>query len=292
MTDRVTTRRWRRAHGPVPREAYAGRVAVVTGAGGQIGRCLMADLEMGGATVVGLDLPGACPPGDTRYLPCDITDEGQVRHAFATVDERHGALDLLVLGAGISAIGAVEDHDLATHRRVLEVTHLGAVACLRNALPALRRSSGRVVLIGSVAGFAPVLGRPPYVAAKHAVTGLFTTVRPELTAQGIGVTICHPTFVTGGMAEARERPPGARRATTGREVSPQDVSTALLRGADMGKDVVLVGRTARLAWVVSRHLPRLYVRLMARRLRAGTSRAGDTAGVPRGDGPSGTEGHP
>lgn len=250
---------------------YAGAVAVVTGAGGQIGRSLMAELSSRGATAVGLDLRRACPEGDDRYLPCDITDEEQVRDAFAEVGSRHTGIDLLIHGAGVSAIGRFEDHDLATHRRVMEVTHFGAVACTLAALPLLRAARGRVVLIGSVAGFAPVLGRPPYVAAKHAATGLFETLRPELAAQGVAVTLCHPTFVTGGMSEATGRAPGVARATSGKEITPGEVAAALLDGAADGGDLVLVGRTARLAWVASRHVPRVYARLMARRLRAATA---------------------
>ena len=245
-----------------------GTVAVVTGAGGQIGRRLMADLEARGAAVVGLDLPGALPEGDERYLACDITDEARVWETFAALRDRYGRLDLLIHSAGLSAIGGFEDHDLDTHRRVMEVTHLGAVACTLAALPDLRRSHGRVVLIGSVAGFAPVLGRPPYVAAKHAVTGLFTALRAELRADGVGVTNVHPTFVTGGMAEVDRRSQETRRVTTGEELTPQDVSTAVIDGVVRGRDLVLVGRTARLAWYANRFAPRAYTALMERRLRA------------------------
>jgi NAD(P)-dependent dehydrogenase (short-subunit alcohol dehydrogenase family) len=245
-------------------------VAVVTGAGGQIGRCLVTELEGRGFAVIGLDLPASCPQADDRYLPCDITDESQVQQTFETVAARAGAVDLLIHSAGLSAIGHFGDHDLAVHRRVMEVTHLGAVACTLAALPLLRRARGRVVLIGSVAGFAPVLGRPAYVAAKHAATGLFTALRPELAADGIGVTIVHPTFVTGGMAEASERRRGVARATTGEELTPPEVARAVIEGATAGRDLVLVGRTARLAWLVNRASPRLYVTLMSRRLRAAT----------------------
>lgn len=256
------------ARGAAP-DAFAGRFAVVVGAGGQIGRRLLADLERRGATVVGLDLESACPPGDERYLPCDITDEAQVSRVFEALAERSPGIDLLIHSAGLSAIGRFEDHDVATHRRVLEVTHLGAVACTLAALPALRRARGRIVVIGSVAGFAPVLGRPPYVAAKHAVTGLFTALGPELASDGVSVTICHPTFVAGGMSEAAARAGGSERLTTGPEITAADVSTALLDGVAEGAELILVGRTARLAWQASRHAPRLYARLMARRLRAG-----------------------
>jgi NAD(P)-dependent dehydrogenase (short-subunit alcohol dehydrogenase family) len=228
----------------------------------------MTELEERGYAVIGLDLPAACPDDDPRYLPCDITDETQVAQTFGAVGARTDELHLLVHSAGLSAIGRFGDHDLTVHRRVMEVTHFGAVSCTLAALPLLRRARGRVVLIGSVAGFAPVLGRPPYVAAKHAVTGLFTALRPELAPAGVGVTIVHPTFVSGGMAEASDRPRGVTRATTGEELTPPQVARAVAEGAAAGRDVVLVGRTARLSWLVNRVSPRLYATLMVRRLRA------------------------
>lgn len=238
------------------------RVAVVTGAAGQIGRAVLDELTAGGYRAIGLDLPAACPAGDERYHGIDLTDEA----AVATLLPTFGAIDLLVLSAGLSAIGGLTDHGITDHRRVMDVTHFAAVSVTLAALPGLRDAGGRIVLIGSVAGFAPVLGRPAYVAAKHAVTGLFTAVRPELAAMGIGLTIVHPTFVTGGMSEVG-RAAGTTRATTGSEVTAADVATALVTGAERGREVVLVGRTARLAWTVNRLSPRLYMSLMLRRLR-------------------------
>lgn len=255
------------------------RVVVVTGAGGGIGRHLVSGLLGQGRTVVGLDLPAALPalptlpaggaadPDGATWLPCDVTDDAAVRQVFTRIEHEQGSVDLLVLAAGISAIGAFTDHDLAAHRRVMEVTHFGAVSCLQAALPVLRRTGGRVVLLGSVAGFAPVLGRPAYVAAKHAVTGLFTALRPELAREGVRVTIAHPTFVAGGMTEVAPRAAtGPARAVTGAELSSEEVAAAVLAGIAAERDLVLVGRTARLAWQASRHLPRLYARMMTRRL--------------------------
>ena len=236
--------------------------AVVTGAAGQIGSSLLDALTARGYNAVGVDLPAAIPSGDERYRGCDLTDD----EAVATLLSGLGPITLLVHSAGLSAIGAFTDHDVAAHRRVMDVTHFAAVSVTMAAMPALREARGRVVLIGSVAGFASVLGRPAYVAAKHAVTGLFEAIRPELAAAGIGLTIVHPTFVTGGMAEVG-RADGSARATTGEELTAQQVVSALLAGVDRGRDLVLVGRTARLAWVVSRLSPRLYMTLMLRRLR-------------------------
>ncbi len=232
---------------------------MVTGASGRIGRHVVDRLIERGYAVQGLDL---APGPHTRV--CDLADEDAVRAALGDLPR----LDLLVLCAGLSAIGTVDDHDLATHRRVMDGTHFSAVGPLLAALPALRRARGRVVLVGSVAGFAPVLGRPAYVAAKHAVTGLFTALRPELAADGVRVVIVHPTFVTGGMGVADPAGPEGRK-TTGPELTPEQVAQAIVEAAEGRRDVVLVGRTARLAWSVSRHAPRMYTRLMTRRLRAG-----------------------
>jgi short-subunit dehydrogenase len=242
----------------------ADRVSVVTGAAGQIGRCLVDTLTARGYDVVGLDLPAACSD-DPRLRGCDITDDEQVAHVVAGIVEEKRRIDLLIHSAGLSAIGAFTDHDMSVHRKVMDVTHFGAVSVTQAALPGLRNARGRVVLIGSVTGFAPVLGRPPYVAAKHAVTGLFTAIRPELELQGIGVTIVHPTFVTGGMSEAAR---GGERTTSGPEVTAQDVADSLLDGVAHGRDLVLVGRTAKLSWTVNRLAPGLYVKLMLRRLRS------------------------
>uniref|UniRef100_UPI0026333DB0 SDR family NAD(P)-dependent oxidoreductase n=1 Tax=uncultured Nocardioides sp. TaxID=198441 RepID=UPI0026333DB0 len=167
-------------------------VAVVTGAAGAIGTALTATLTDAGYDVVGLDLPMACPAdrlASGTMVGCDITDDAEVRAVFERIVADHGRIDLLVNNAGISAIGAFDDHDVETHRQVLAVNHLGSVSCTQAALAALRESHGHVVVISSVAGFAPVVGRPAYVAAKHAVTGMFESLRPELARDGVGVTL-------------------------------------------------------------------------------------------------------
>ena len=245
------------------------RVAVVTGAAGQIGRALTRALRDDAWTVVELDLPGTVAEATTLH-GVDITDDAAVRRVFDRVLADHGRIDLLVNNAGTSAIGAFTDHDASVHARVMAVNHLGAVSCTQAALPALEASGGRVVVTSSVAGFAPVLGRPAYVAAKHAVTGPFTALRPELARRGVGVTLVHPTFVTGGMGEVAERTGTARRSTTGEEITPADVARAVVAGVRSGRDQVLVGRTARLSWHLNWHLnrllPRTYVKIMTRRL--------------------------
>ncbi|WP_166804937.1 SDR family oxidoreductase [Cryobacterium sp. Sr8] len=240
-------------------------VTVITGAAGGIGRAMMLRFSEAGHTVVGLDLPGACPPDDPSYRVCDITDEAQVNAVFEGIVARYGRIDVLVNNAGLSAVGALLDHDVSVYRRVMEVNYIGALICTRAALPALTRTRGRIVVTSSVTGFAPTVGRPAYVAAKHAVTGLFTALRYELAASGVTVTMVHPTFVTGGMGQASGIDLSVR-TTTGSEISQDDVARAAVRAVRRRRDLVLVGRTAKLAWWGHRISPRGFGYLMNRAL--------------------------
>ncbi|KES04841.1 hypothetical protein BU52_22595 [Streptomyces toyocaensis] len=104
---------------------------------------------------------------------------------------------------------------------------------------------------------------------------MFSALRPELAPQTISITLGRLTFVAGGMAE-ESRTEGVRRATTGPEITADDVAREVLRAVGADHDRVRVGSTAKPAWRVSRPAPRVYAWLMARRLCG----AGDCGFVP------------
>lgn len=243
------------------------RVAAITGGRGAIGTALAARLERDGWRVVALDLPGTGPVGPSApqgWVPMDTTDPASVQAAFDEVATRFGRLDLLVVAAGVTALGSLQDTSDATFRRLMDINFHGAVACLDAARSALREARGHVAVLSSVAGFAPVVGRPAYVASKHALTATLEASRSELATDGIGLTLVHPTFVANELAD--EGGAGGHRSTTGRLVTPAAVADAIVEGVERERDRVLPGRTAWLAWHVNRLAPRLYRRLMTRRL--------------------------
>jgi NAD(P)-dependent dehydrogenase (short-subunit alcohol dehydrogenase family) len=119
----------------------------------------------------------------------DVTDPGQI----AAVAEQVGpALDGLVDNAGIAVAAPLELVPLDELRRQLEVNVVGQVAVLQAVLPALRRSRGRVVFMGSVGGRSalPFLG--PYAASKHALEAIADSLRIELAPLGVDVSIVEP----------------------------------------------------------------------------------------------------
>lgn len=247
-------------------EPAAGRpVALVTGASGAIGTALLAHLAAAGHATVGTDLHDAPTPGVDVDLWCraDVTDAAQVDAAVATAVATFGRLDLLVANAGVTALGTFEQTSDEAFRRVVDVNLHGVVHTLRAGLPHLRATRGRIVVLSSVAGFAPVVGRPAYVASKHAVTGLAEALRHELRADGVGVTVVHPGFLSTAPGDVNA---AAARSATGPELTADEVAAAVVRAVARGSDRVFPGRTATLSRLLHRLSPRLFATLMRARL--------------------------
>jgi NAD(P)-dependent dehydrogenase (short-subunit alcohol dehydrogenase family) len=164
------------------------RAALVTGASSGIGAACAARLAATGWRVfAGVRQAGDAPPGTEEVL-LDVTDAGQIDAAA----ERIGELDALVNNAGIAIAMPIEFIPLDELRRQLEVNVVGQVAVTQAFLPQLRRSRGRIVLVGSIAGRSalPFLGA--YAASKHALEALADTLRVELRPFGIGVSLVEP----------------------------------------------------------------------------------------------------
>lgn len=244
-------------------------VVLVTGAAGTIGRALLRRFTADGWRTVATDLAPASNAEEgpaNLWVAADVTRASDMAAAVQAATDRFGRLDVVVANAGVTALGTFDDTADDAFVRVMDVNLHGAVHTLRAALPALRSSRGTVVAVSSVAGFAPVLGRPAYAASKHAVTGLFRSLRPELARDGVGVTIVYPSFLATAPADQVHRVDGDGRRTTGRPITPDDVARAVVDAVRRRRGEVFVGRLSKVSDVVQRLSPRLYTRLMERRL--------------------------
>ena len=131
--------------------------------------------------------PGEAPAG-TRELVFDVTDRVAVAHAALQVEE----LDALVDNAGIAIAAPLEFLPPEELTRQLDVNVVGQLRVLQAFLPALRRSRGRVVLMGSIGGRSalPFLGA--YAMSKFALEAMADTLRVELAPFGMQVAIIEP----------------------------------------------------------------------------------------------------
>jgi NAD(P)-dependent dehydrogenase (short-subunit alcohol dehydrogenase family) len=262
------------------RRSFDGATVVVSGAGGGLGRALAFRFARGGARIVALDRDTGAVEAVTSELaqagfealafPCDVTDEARCRAAVDAALERFGRIDVLVNNAGISHRSAFAATETAVLRRVVEVNLFGAINLTRHALPALKQARGLIVAVSSVAGFTPLIARTGYSASKHALHGFFGSLRTELAPDGIDVMMVCPSFIATGIDRNALGPDGGAathaQVVVGRRLQPDEVADRVFHGAERSHRLLLIGRTARAAWWVSRLAPSLYERIMMRKL--------------------------
>jgi NAD(P)-dependent dehydrogenase (short-subunit alcohol dehydrogenase family) len=263
------------------RYVFQKKVVVVTGAAGGIGRALCRRFAGGGAVVAALDVDGPGVQGLAAELraagtnacgyACDVTREEQCVAVMAQVVAACGGIDVLVNNAGITHRSAFADTQVAVLRRVMEVNYFGSVHCTKAALSSLAARRGLIVVISSVAGFAPLLGRTGYAASKHALHGLFNSLRTELLAAGVGVTIVCPSFTDTNIARRALDADGSLtrhpQSTLGKLARPEDVADAIYRAAARRRRLAVLSPVGKLARLVSTLWPAYYERRMAAQLQ-------------------------
>ncbi|MGC1351870.1 MAG: SDR family NAD(P)-dependent oxidoreductase [Xanthobacteraceae bacterium] len=194
-----------------PASEYSGRSAVVTGAGGGLGRDIALGLAAKGYIVFGTafsagevsDLKEASG-GRVSLTVCDITKEQAVKTWAAGVSEALGGsgLDLLINNAGILTPGPLEGLPLDAIRHEFDVNVFGAVSVMNAFLPALRKARGRIVQVSTWTASVPLPFNGPSGASKAAIEVLATVYRAELKRFGIDVVVAAAgNMKTGGPAK-------------------------------------------------------------------------------------------
>jgi short-subunit dehydrogenase len=147
-------------------------------------------------------------------IPTDVTDpqacSAMIQHAVS----KFSRIDALINNAGMSMWSTVDDvQDVQLFHQVMAVNFFGSVHCTKLALPFLKETQGRIVVISSVASLTGVPSHSAYCASKHAMNGFFESLRIELAGTGVTVTIVAPDFV---QSEIQERSVGANGQSFGR----------------------------------------------------------------------------
>jgi NAD(P)-dependent dehydrogenase (short-subunit alcohol dehydrogenase family) len=195
-----------------------GKVILITGASGAIGRAVTDAVKSANGTALATDLKAN---GGVDAL--DVTAEADWKLAAADIERKHGRLDGLVNAAGIVAIGTVEQLDFAAWRRVLSVNLDGTFLGCKYSFPLLRKQGGSIVNLSSVSGLVGGHNLAAYNASKGGVSLLSKSVAlygARLTPPVRCNAIC-PAFIEGPMVDAIvqvARDPGAARTKLPRDI--------------------------------------------------------------------------
>ncbi|MBX3619646.1 MAG: SDR family NAD(P)-dependent oxidoreductase [Rhizobacter sp.] len=186
--------------------SFDGRVAIVTGAGGGLGREHALGLAKRGAKVVVNDLgPGAqavadeikAAGGEAIAVSCSVTDFEAVQAMVKTTLDTWGRVDILVNNAGILRDKSFSKMDLADFKLVMDVHLMGAVNCCKAVWDTMRAQKyGRIVNTTSSSGLYGNFGQSNYGAAKMALVGLMQTLSIEGAKDNIRVNCLAPTAHT------------------------------------------------------------------------------------------------
>lgn len=255
------------------------KVVLITGGCAGIGRALAERMAQAGARVVIFDLDQNAIDGlvqhlvdhhnaDALGLRCDVSDVAAVQQAVALVVERFGGIDVLINNAGITHRSRVAETSLAVFERIMAVNFYGALHCTQAALPSLVARNGQIIVLSSLSQYAPVPDRGAYNASKHALHGLFETLRTELA--DVNVMLVCPGYTATDLrknvlvGDGSTAPQPA--LAVGRVASPQDVAESIYQGALKRRRLLVLSNLDWRARLVARCFPRAFEHLLLPRL--------------------------
>ncbi|MBM7061440.1 SDR family oxidoreductase [Pseudomonas sp. UL073] len=262
-------------------KVFERKVVVVSGGCAGIGRALVLRMAQAGARLAILDLEQGELDSLVRHLAdhhnvealglhCDVADATQATEAIARVIERFGGVDVLINNAGITHRSTFAETDLAVFQRIMAVNYFGALHLTKAALPSLLQRQGQIIVLSSLSGFTPLLYRSAYNASKHALHGLFDTLRYEIKGSGVNVMLVCPGFTATDLRKnalvadgsVTRHPPLA----IGKVAAPQDVAEAIYQGALRRRRLLVLSNVDWRARVLARFFPRLFERVLLPRI--------------------------
>jgi NAD(P)-dependent dehydrogenase (short-subunit alcohol dehydrogenase family) len=225
--------------------SLAGEVVAITGGARGIGRATAEALVRQGARVAIGDIESALAEQTAREigagtigLALDVTRRESFERFLTEVEQRLGALDVLINNAGIMPVGPFLEESDRTAQRLVDINLHGVILGSKLALERFApRGGGHLVNVASSAGKAGFAGGATYCATKHAVVGLSEAIRQEFRDRGVRVSIVMPVVVQtelgSGLGDARGFKP----------VTPQDVAAEIVAALQLDRVDVYVPRS-------------------------------------------------
>ncbi len=260
---------------------FAGKVVAVTGAASGIGLAISKRFGRAGARIALIDMDDEGVRFQEKALrtagmeatafPCDVSREENCHLTMQSVIALYGGIDVLVNNAGITQRSSFIHTDTAVYRKVMAINFFGALYCTREAIDSLIARKGTIVVTSSHAGYAPLLGRTGYSASKHALHGLFESLRTEVKEQGVHIMMLCPGFTKtnlqdralDGNGEVTRHP----QSKVGKEDTPEHVAEMVFQGVIKKKRMLVLTPVGKMTYWLTRLAPGWYEKIMANQLK-------------------------
>jgi 3-oxoacyl-[acyl-carrier protein] reductase len=218
-----------------------GKVAIVTGAGRNIGRAIALALAQGGASIV-VNARGNHAEAEAvaREIEAagskalvhigDVANASSVQAMADAAVKQFGRIDILVNNAALRREKPFSEMSYAEWREIMDVTLDGTFHCVKACLPALRKSgAGTIVNIGGLSAHTGAKDRAHVVTAKAGIIGFTRALAHDLASDGIAVNCVVPGVI--GTPRPKDKPEPAHHLThqtiTGERGRPEDVAAAV-----------------------------------------------------------------
>ena len=262
-----------------------GQVAVITGAGGGIGRCLAVALADKGCNLALVDInPEALAATQAAISHSgvssslhhtDITDNLAMQQLAIDVVGEHGGVNILINNAGITIQKSFETHSIEDWQRMIGINFWGLIYGCKYFLPALKDSGktggAHIVNMSSMAGLSGLPNQATYCALKSAVRTLSETLWSELCVDNIGVTAVIPgcvrtEMILATLQESDDVETAAKSYAMAQKigVSAEYAAARIVSAVEKNRLRLRIGKDAVLIDILKRLIPITFTKQMAR----------------------------
>jgi dehydrogenase/reductase SDR family protein 7B len=258
---------------------FKDKVIWITGASSGIGESLVYQLNKYGAKLIissrnkqDLDLVRVkCQNHHNVFvLPLDIGNLDSLEEKAEEAITHFGYIDILINNAGIGQRALVKDTSIEDDQAIMNVNYFGTVALTRAVLPEmLKKNYGHIVVVSSIVGKYGVPYRSSYNASKHALHGFFDSMRAEVAANNIKITMICPGFIETPIAVKALTGKGQSwgkmaEIPRGLGMSPDECASGIIKAIAKQKNEALVGGPEIVSVYFNRFFPNLFAKIVSK----------------------------
>ena|ERR1035437_4603519 len=247
---------------------FENKVIAISGGTSGIGKALIDELISKGAKVATCgrsqdkiyDLQVKYSDKIIHTIVADVSKEEDCKRFIDSTIETFGGIDVLINNAGISMRALVEDTEIATFKRVMDVNFWGTVFCSKYALSSIISRKGTIVGVSSIAGYRGLPGRSGYSASKHAVNGWLEALRTEMLDKSVNVMWVCPGFTASNIRNvalnSEGQPQGESPMNEDKMMSAKECAERIVKAIEKRKRTVVMTFQGKEAVFMNRFFPK------------------------------------